>query len=109
MSAQQVGTGRQVVTFAPQTATGVVGPVDLGACYSKFGMQTVVSGAPTSVSATLQGSLDGTHFFTLATSTSTTGDYQSIADKPARWIQVNLGTFTGGTSPTFQAFVGVVS
>lgn len=113
MAAQQVATGRQVITTATATATGDVGGtggvVDLGATYCKFGLQTLVTGAPTGVSATLQGSLDGTHFYTLATSTSTTGDYQSVADKPTRWIKVNLGTLTAGTAPTFTAFVGVVS
>lgn len=106
MAAQQVATGRQVITSATVSATGDALVVDLGVTYSKFGMQTVVTGAPTAISATLQGSLDGTHFFTLATSTSTTGDYQSVADKPARWLKVNLGTLTAGTSPTFTAFVG---
>lgn len=113
MASEQVATGRQVITTAKATATGDVGGaggvVDLGTAYSKFGLQTLVTGAPTAVSATLQGSLDGTHFYTLATSTSTTGDYQSVADKPTRWIKVNLGTFTGGTTPTFTAFIGAVS
>lgn len=111
MAAQQVATGRQVISFPTVTATGDLGSgaVDLGAAYSQFGLQTVVTGSPTGVSATLQGSLDGTHFFTLATSTSTTGDYQSVTGKPVRWIKVNLGTFTAGTSPTFTASVGCVS
>ena len=108
MASQQVATGRQVISFVTVTTTGdLTAGVDLGVTYSKFGMQTVVTGAPTGVSATLQGSLDGTHWYTLATSTSTTGDYQSVADKPTRWIKVNLGTFTAGTSPTFTASVGV--
>lgn len=113
MAAQQVATGRQVITTATASATGDVGGaggvVDLGATYSQFGMQTVVTGAPTGVSATLQGSLDGTHFVVLATSTSTTGDYQSVTGKPVRFLKVNLGTLTAGTSPTFTALVGAVS
>lgn len=113
MASQQVATGRQVITTATATAVGDIGGtggvVDLGATYSVFGLQTVVTGAPTGVSATLQGSLDGTNFFVLATSTSTTGDYQTAVDKPVRYLKVNLGTFTAGTSPKFTAFIGAVS
>ena len=69
----------------------------------------MVTGAPTGVSVTLQGSLDGTNWFILATSTSTTGDYQSVADKPCHFVRANLGTLTGGTAPTVTARIaGVV-
>lgn len=62
-----------------------------------------MTGAPTTVSVTLQGSLDGVNWFVLATSSSTTGDYQSVADKPVFFVRANLATLTGGTSPTVTA------
>ena len=107
MASQQVATGRQVIGYPAVTATGDIGSTDLGVCYSKFSLQTVVTGGPTGVSCTLQGSLDGTNYAVLATSTSTTGDLQTVADKPVRFIKVNLGTLTAGTSPTVTAHVGV--
>lgn len=113
MAAQQVVTGRTVITTATASATGDIGGaggiVDLEKAFSKFGIQTVVTGAPTAISATLQGSLDGVNFYVLATSTSTTGDYQTAVDKPTRWLKVNLGTLTGGTTPKITAFIGAVS
>jgi len=51
MASHQVAAGHQVVSFAKITATGDAGTADLGVCYSKFSMQTKVTGAPTAVSA----------------------------------------------------------
>ena len=87
------------------TATGAGAAIDLGVTRTKFTMQTTVTGAPTAVSVTLQGSLDGVNWSTLATSTSTTGDQQYAIDRPVRFVRTNLGTLTGGTSPTVTTFI----
>lgn len=90
------------------TTTGASAAVLLESPMSLFTMQTVVTGAPTGVSCTLQGSLDGTNWTTLATSTSTTGDQQYAVDKPQRYIRANLGTLTAGTAPTVTAYVAAL-
>lgn len=59
-----------------------------------------MTGAPATISVTLEGSLDGSTWFVLATSTSVTGDYQTATDKPVAFLRGNLGTLTGGTAPT---------
>lgn len=87
------------------TGVGAGTSIDLEFAYRCFTMQTTVTGAPTAVSITLQGSLDGTNWFTLATSTSTTGDLQHVVDKPVRFVRANLGTLTGGTAPTVTALI----
>ena len=98
-------SGTDVVTaLAAVAVTSTSATIDLGTARSNHTMQTVVTGGPT-VSATLQGSLDGTNWVTLATSTSATGDMQHAVDKPVRYLRVVLGTFTGGTAPTFTARV----
>lgn len=109
---ERVLPGGLGATLTVLSATGTA-PVDaLGRGYdlecvrAKHAMHTVVTGGPTGVSIKLQGSLDGANWYDLATSTSTTGDYQTAVDKPARYLRVNLGTLTGGTSPTVQAFIG---
>lgn len=109
---QKVLPGSFGSTLTPLSATGTA-PLDsigrghdLECVRAKHAIQTVVTGAPTAVSIKLQGSLDGANWYDLATSTSTTGDYQTAIDKPARFVRANLGTLTGGTAPTVQAIIG---
>lgn len=97
-------SGTDVVTaLAAVAVTGTSAAIDLGTARSNHTMQTVVTGGPT-VSAILQGSLDGANWATLATSTSATGDMQHAVDKPVRYLRVAV-TLTGGTAPTFTARV----
>jgi hypothetical protein len=93
-----------VVSFLKLTATGTSAVCELEQICKVFTMQTVATGGAT-VSITLQGSLDGTNWTTLATSTSATGDQQYAVDKPQKYLRVNLGTLTGGTAPTVTAYV----
>ena len=65
-----------------------------------FTWQTVVTGGPASVSVTLEGSLDGTNWVTLDTSTNTSGEIRGVSGKPVTFLRANLGTLTGGTAPT---------
>jgi len=90
------------------TATGAGTAEALASPMSKFTMQTVVTDVPTAVSVTLQGSLDGSNWTTIATSTSTTGDQQSVVDKPQTYVRANLGTLTGGVSPTVTVYVAAL-
>lgn len=88
------------------TGTSVVGI--LPSVMKTFTMQTVATGGAT-VSVKLQGSVNGTDWFDLATSTSATGDAQHAVDKPARYVRANLGTLTGGTAPTVRVWVAAVA
>lgn len=106
MSENLVGIGTRVINAMPgATATGAGNSIDLDHGRRTFTMQTVVTGTPVAVSITLQGSLDGANWTTLATSTSVTGDQQYVIDKPQRFLRANLGTLTGGTSPTVTAYI----
>jgi hypothetical protein len=67
---------------------------------TRFLWQVVTTGGPASISTTLQGSADNTNFYTIDTSTATAGEVRAIVDKPAKYVRANLGTLTGGTSPT---------
>lgn len=90
------------------TGTGAGTALDFGVPVSAATIQTIVTGAPATVSCTLQGSLDGINWVVLATSSSTTGDMQHAVDKPVRWLRANLATLTGGTAPTVTAWIAGV-
>jgi len=93
-------------SLAAATATGAGTVVDLGVVRSSHTMQTIVTGAPATVTVTLEGSLNGTTAWaTLATSTSTTGDVQTATGKAVRYVRANLTVLTGGTAPTVTALI----
>lgn len=104
MAASQtaIGTGTITLLNAVTSAT-VGGAASLEWAHGTFTMQTVTSGTVTTISCKLQGSLDGTTWYDLATSTSTAGDAQFAVDKPSKFIRANLGTFTG-ISPVVTVF-----
>jgi hypothetical protein len=88
------------------TSTGPGTVFDLGVVRSTHTLQTTVTGSPSAVSVTLQGSLSASGpWLTLATSTSTTGDVQTATGKAVRYVMANLGTLTGGTAPTVTAYI----
>ena len=69
-------------------------------------VQVDITGAPTAVTVTLEGSLDGATFRTIATHalsagdlTATTGLFFDI-DMPVLFVKVNLTVLTAGTAPT---------
>lgn len=84
-----------VLTLAnAQIATGDGPVLNLGNVYTKFTWYTVITGG-SSVSITLQGSLDGTNWYTLDTSTSATSEMRHVVNKPVLYLKTNLGTWTG--------------
>lgn len=95
-----------LVTGIVPNGNGLSGPFLLGlgnTAYTEAAMTTVVTGAPASCSIQLQGSMDGTNWVTLATSTSTTGDtIQVAAGATAQFnaLRANVSAVSGGTSPT---------
>lgn len=87
-------------------AVGVGAAVNLENCYSNFSLQTNVVNAATAVSVTLEGSLNGTNWFVLATSTSVTGDMQFSTGRPVSYVRANLGTLTTAAGATVSAWIG---
>lgn len=89
------------------TATGASAATRLAEPLGTFTVQTVLSGgtAVTAISITLQGSLDGTNWTTLATSTSLTGDQQYAVDKPQNYIRANWASVTATANPTLTVYV----
>lgn len=54
---------------------------------------------PGSMEVNLQGSLDGTNWFNLDTSTTITSEIRHIANKAVKFIRAKLREISGGGSP----------
>ncbi len=95
--------------FATQTATGTTANVYVYTHPDKHTEQVAVTGAPTTCTVALEGSLDGTSFFNLSGDQSCTSSFMlHIVDKPVGFVRVNLKALSGGTSPSVQVdYVGV--
>ena len=91
------------------TANGSTTGADFQTTPHIFTFQSVTTGSPTSFTLTYQGSLDGTNWFTLGSSTAAAGDAQFVVDKPARFVRATLSALTGGTSPTIRVYVAVAN
>jgi hypothetical protein len=69
-------------------------------------VQATITGAPTAVTVDLEGSLDGTTFFALASHVFSAGELTAegamfhVVDKPVTYVRINLTTLTAGTEPT---------
>jgi hypothetical protein len=93
----------------PESAS--IGPV--GQSYSLFNTQVNITGGPATVSVQLQGSLDGTNWFSIGaantgTATNVAGPL-GTANQAFAYVRANLGTLTGGTNPTVTVFAVAVS
>ncbi|KAL0630341.1 hypothetical protein Q9L58_010812, partial [Maublancomyces gigas] len=75
-------------------------PAPNGQLAGGFTWQTLTTGSPASVSVTFVGSIDGTTWKTLDTSTATGGEIRSITGNPMRFVGCVPGTMSGGTNPT---------
>jgi hypothetical protein len=93
------------------TVTGGGTAYDLGVCHGNWSMAVTVAGGPSGCAVQLQGSLDGTGWYSVGSATSNTSGtaVATAANTPARYIRANLTTLTGGTSPTVTALIGVSS
>lgn len=100
-----INRGVNAVSLAAVTATGAGGQFAIEAPYTaplamQFTWQSIVTGAPATISITLEGSLDGSTWFVLDTSTQVAGETRFVTAKNAVLVRANLGTLTGGTAPT---------
>lgn len=72
---------------------------------TNIALQIDITGAPSGVTVTLNGSLDGVNFYPVATYNATTGALYFIANSPVRFWQAVLTTLTGGTTPKVKVSI----
>jgi len=91
------------------TSTGAGPAKHFSKLIDKHILQVTTTGNPTAVTITLEGSLDGTNFFTVATHAFVAADITADGamffdvDKPLLHVRVNLTVLTNGTAPTVTA------
>ncbi len=98
-----VERGRSFVSLNAVTAIGagqVAAYLPKDAGYFSYAWQTAITGAPTAININLEGSLDGTTWAVMDTSTVVGGEMRFLNTKNAIFIRANLTTLTGGTAPT---------
>lgn len=104
-----VAPGTSVSTIASAvTATGAQTALNLSAAYANHTMQLAVAGGTVStLTAVLEGSLDGTVWFTLATLTATTaGSAVSVANIPVLQVRANITVITGAGATVTLKYAG---
>lgn len=82
-------------------ATGTSDSITLRKIPSKYSMQLIVTGSPTTLVVDLEGSLNGTDFIAVVQSTATaSGSMTFNVDEPIRYVRANVTAISGGTTPT---------
>jgi hypothetical protein len=73
--------------------------------------QINTTGSPSGLSATLQGSLDGVNWFNIGSAVTTAiltvVNLSNANAGPYAFIRANLGTLTGGTTPTVTVLLSL--
>lgn len=108
-----LSNGAPALALNAATADGNGTAIDYTTSRRTFGMQYILAGDVNFTGGTvnLQGSLDGTNYFTIATltiGTDASGKIVFAVDKPARYVRVNAASLAGGTNPTVSAYVVAV-
>ena len=91
------------------TATGESESITFTKLVKDHSIQVAITGAPTVVTVNLEGSLNDTDFFQIATHTLSAGELTAegalfhVENKVIRNVRLNLITLTGGTAPTVTA------
>lgn len=80
---------------------------------TKFGLQVVTAGTITTMIVVLQGTIDGTNWFTIGTwdkaAPLTSGDIVFVTDKPVSQVRANCTTFTTqAAGRTVSAYISAV-
>lgn len=98
-----------LISLAAATATGAGSAKSWPGPVNNVSMQVSFSGGSPTVKVTLEGTIDGTHWFTLATfdtgASGASGDIVSSATAVVMAARANLVTLTGGTAPTVSAAI----
>ncbi len=88
------------------TGTGASGAKEFRRLIDRHALQVTITGAPSAVTVTLEGSLDGTTFSTIGTHAMSAGELTATkamyfdVDMPVLWVKANLTVLTAGTAPT---------
>jgi len=95
-----------LVFLSAVTSTGASGAKEFRRLVDSHALQVTITGAPSAVTVTLEGSLDGTTFSTIGTHAMSAGELTATkamyfdVDMPVLWVKANLTVLTGGSSPT---------
>jgi len=116
-SGLQLGTVNTILNAATATGAGAAFAVPVSPSAQRGGFiqtmawQIVTTGAPSGISVTLQGSLDGVNWFNIGsavtTATLTLINLANANAGPYAFVRANLGTLTGGTSPTVTVLLAL--
>jgi predicted RNA-binding protein YlqC (UPF0109 family) len=93
------------------TSTGAGSSNDYSGLVMYHTVQVTYTGSPTAVTVDLEGTLDGTTWFQLATHPADAGEITAngfmfhVIDRVVLATRANLTTLTGGTAPTVTGFV----
>lgn len=99
----------KVLAYTGLITTGALKAVALPAGCRTFGVQvSIPSGAITSWSVTLEGSLDNVNWTVLGTHSSTIGSTIAVVDKPVTFVRVNVGSLTLNTAPSISVYAVAV-
>lgn len=93
------------------TSTGAGSSFDLETLANQFGIQVVVTGSPSSVDVALQGSMDGTNWYSLISRSAPNSGAEGTNASPqvaARYVRGYLSGLNGGTSPTVTLWAGAL-
>lgn len=88
------------------TATGASTALNFRSGVRDHAIQATTTGAPTAVTITLEGSLDGVTYFTLDSHAFSAGEitaeaaYWNVSAQLVHYVRVNLTVLTGGTNVT---------
>ena len=94
--------------FAALSATGVtggiqtlIGPSEHAAPVKDHTVEVVTTGTPSAATLQLEGSLDGSNWYALSAAMDVSSSTMfHVLDAPVAFIQGNLVSLTGGSSPT---------
>lgn len=99
-----VGTSLSAVT-----STGAGVSVFFGGPTAAVGLLVVTTGSPSTFNVNLEGTIDGSNYFTLTSVTNATASGVAGVTRgsipPVIGARANLTAFSGGASPTFTATV----
>ena len=79
---------------------GIVVSTGYGYLPHRHTWKTTIAGGPTSIQVDLEGSIDGSTWSQIDTSTAVAGELRHIVNKPVRFVRAKLVAIAGGASPT---------
>lgn len=80
------------------TAAAAGAAYDLRQVCKTFTFMKLATGPFSVLVANFEGSLDGVNWYLLGTDNTLVNGVTFVVDKPARYVRLNIGTFTGGTN-----------